>query len=161
MLAKLPERPAHNAQNHRFAIVAAKYNALYVDALVESVEREFKTVGAHPPKVIRVPGSFEIPVVAAALAREIPPYAAIICFGAILKGATTHADHIALGVTHALANLQITTGIPIIHGVLQFDNEEQAKVRCLGTEHNRGTEAARVALSMAEVMKSLSTTAPS
>jgi 6,7-dimethyl-8-ribityllumazine synthase len=159
MLAKLPARSGQSFQGHRFAIVAANYNALYVDALVEAAEREFKAVGDQPPKVIRVPGSFEIPVVAAILARQIPPYAAILCFGAILKGATTHADHIALGVTHALASIQITTGIPIIHGVLQFDNEEQAKVRCLGTEHNRGTEAARVALSMAEVMKSLSANA--
>jgi len=159
MLAKLPERTAQTAQGDRFVIVAAKYNALYVDALVEAVEREFKTVGAPPPQVIRVPGSFEIPVVAATLARQIPPYSAILCFGAILKGATTHADHIALGVTHALAHIQITTGIPVIHGVLQFDNEEQARVRCLGTEHNRGTEAARVALSMAEVMKSLAANA--
>ena len=145
-----------------FHIVAGRFNAQYVDGLVHHVVEELRALASNATIALhRVPGSFEIPVVAAALAREIPPYAAIICFGAILKGATTHADHIALGVTHALANLQISTGIPIIHGVLQFDNEEQAKVRCLGTEHNRGTEAARVALSMAEVMKSLSTTAPS
>ena len=155
MLAKISARKKRATAQDRFAIIAAKYNAIYVDALVEAAEKEFKLAGATNPRIIRVPGSFEIPVVAATLAAKTPPYAAIICFGAILRGATTHADHIAQGVTQALANLQITSQVPIIHGVLQFENEEQAKVRCIEAEHNRGTEAARVALAMAEVMKQL------
>jgi len=155
MLSKISQRKKRAAVQDRFAIIAAKYNALYVDALVEAAEKELKRAGAARPRIIRVPGSFEIPVVAATLAKETPRYAAIICLGAILRGATTHADHIAQGVTHALAHLQITCGIPIIHGVLQFENEAQAKVRCIEAEHNRGTEAARVALEMAEVMKTV------
>jgi 6,7-dimethyl-8-ribityllumazine synthase len=155
MLSKISPSDAKVSQNDRFAIVAARYNPLYVDALVQAAEAEFRSAGASSPEIIRVPGSFEIPVVAAKLARRTPPFSAILCFGAIFRGATTHADHIAQGVTHALAQLQIATGIPIIHGVLQFEDENQARIRCLGSEHNRGTEAARVALSMAEVMKSL------
>src|ERR1051325_6828258 len=114
MLVKISEQKKRASVRDRFAIVAAKYNAIYVDALVEAAEKELKRAGAARPKVIRVPGSFEIPVVAAILAHEKPGYAAIICFGAILRGATTHADHIAQGVTHALANLQLSSRIPII-----------------------------------------------
>jgi 6,7-dimethyl-8-ribityllumazine synthase len=156
MLAKISQSDLQISPDDRFAIVAARYNPLYVDALVQAAEQEFRSAGSSLPEIIRVPGSFEIPVVAAKLASRKPRFAAILCFGAILRGATTHADHIALGVTHALAQLQITTGIPIIHGVLQFDDENQARIRCLGAEHNRGIEAARVALSMAAVMRSLS-----
>jgi 6,7-dimethyl-8-ribityllumazine synthase len=72
-----------------------------------------------------------------------------------LRGATTHADHIVLGVTHALAQLQVDSGVPIIHGVLPFENEDQAAERCLRKETNRGTEAARTAREMVEVCRNL------
>ncbi len=139
----------------RFAIVAAKYNPKYTDALVRFAKAELKGAGVTHIDVVRVPGAFEIPVVAGRLSRITPKYDAILCFGTILRGATTHADHIALGVTHALAQLQITSGVPIIHGVLLFENHEQAKIRCLGRETNRGIEAAHTAMTMATVMRSL------
>lgn len=136
-----------------FAIVAARYNPKYTDALVSAARAELRKGAATHIEVVRVPGSFEVPVVAATLAKR--GFDAIICLGAIFQGATSHARNIADGVSVALANLQIKTGIPMIHGVLLFENEEQARVRCLGREHNRGTEAARTALEMAEVMRSL------
>jgi 6,7-dimethyl-8-ribityllumazine synthase len=132
----------------RYAIVAAKYNARYTDALVRFAKAELKD--AAKVRVIRVPGSFEIPVVAGLLARS-GSVDAVICFGAVLRGATTHADHIVVGVTNALAQLQIDSGIPIIHGVLLFENEAQAAERCLRKDTNRGIEAARTAREMVHV----------
>jgi 6,7-dimethyl-8-ribityllumazine synthase len=140
----------------RFAIVAAKYNGRYVDALLWAAKDELRKAGAAEIKVIRVPGSFEIPVVAAKLAQaRIPPLSAIICLGVIFQGETSHAQHVGWGVTHALAQIQLLHKIPVVHGVFVFEKEEQARVRCLGEKHNRGIEAARTALAMSAVMKSL------
>ena len=99
-----------------------------------------------------MPGSFEVPVVAAELARS-KRFDVVICFGAILRGATTHAQQIADAVSDALVRIQVDSGVPIIHAVLLFENEEQANARCFGGEHNRGIEAARAAVEMAEVMR--------
>lgn len=140
----------------RFAIVAAKYNSKYTGALVRAAKAELTAGGADRVEVVRVPGSFEIPAVAARLAHASKTeWDAIICLGVILRGATTHAQHIADAVSIALANLQIHTGKPIIHGVLLFENDDQARVRCLAREHNRGIEAARTALEMARVIRRL------
>lgn len=138
----------------RFAIVAARYNPKFTDALVRFAKKELTAAGAAKIEVVRVPGAFETPVVAARLAYS-GEYDVVICFGAILRGATTHADHIAVGVTNALAQLQIDSGVPIIHGVLLFENEDQARERCLNTETNRGIEAAHTALEMARIVANL------
>ena len=107
-------------------------------------------------KVVRVPGAFEIPVVAAKLASSHGPrLSAVICLGVIFRGETTHAQHVADAVSLALAQLQTEHKIPVVHGVYLFENEAQARVRCLGSKHNRGTEVARTALEMARVMESL------
>src|SRR5438128_7478565 len=139
-----------------FAIVAAKYNGRYVDAMLNAAQKELNRAGAKEVEVIRVPGSFEIPAVAAKLAQShLPPLSAIICLGVIFQGETSHAQHIGWGVTHAVAQLQLQHKIPIVHGVFLFEKEQQAQARCLGTKHNRGIEAARTALAMAAVMKNL------
>jgi 6,7-dimethyl-8-ribityllumazine synthase len=140
-----------------FAIVASKYNASYVDAMVRAAQAELKRAGAKV-KIVRVPGAFEIPAVAAALAARSEAAsrpAAIICLGVIFQGQTSHAQHIGWGVTHALAQIQIQHRLPVIHGVFVFEKEEHAKVRCLGRTHNRGSEAAHTALEMARVMTGL------
>ena len=144
---------APRAGGGTFAIVAAKYNGRYVDAMLNAAQKELNRAGAKEVEVFRVPGSFEIPAVAAKLAQShLPPLSAIICLGVIFQGETSHAQHIGWGVTHALAQLQLQHKIPIVHGVFIFENEEQARVRCLGKRHNRGIEAAGTALEMARVM---------
>ena len=143
------------ASEGNFVIVASRYNAEYVDAMVHTVREELHRAGAHV-RVIRVPGAFEIPAAAAALAqRKAKPYSAIICLGVIFQGETSHAQHIGWGVTHALAQIQVQHKLPVIHGVFIFEKVKHARVRCLGAKHNRGTEAAHTALEMARVMATL------
>lgn len=124
--------------------------------MVRAATAELRSAGASQIRVIRVPGAFEIPVVAARLARqEKPGWDAVICLGVIIRGETAHADLIGRGVTDALVRLQVETGVPMIHEVLLLENRDQAKVRCLDPTHNRGREAAASALQMKEVIKSL------
>lgn len=141
------------AHGKRFALVASKYNARFVDAMMRAATAEIRRAGGAL-QVIRVPGAYEIPVVAARVARE-QEVSAIICLGVILRGATTHAQHIGEAVSNALALIQIQHEIPVIHEVLLLENEQQAKERCLSRTHNRGMEAAQTALEMARVMESL------
>jgi 6,7-dimethyl-8-ribityllumazine synthase len=154
MLRKNP-KPKFNAGGGAFAIVGSSYNARYADAMVAAAEQTLKEGGAKKIRVIRVPGAFEIPAVAARLCRDCPPWSAIVCLGVILRGQTAHAQQIADAVSAALAHLQIQHAIPVIHEVLLLENEGQALVRCQDKKHNRGAEAAHTALEMARVMRSL------
>jgi len=148
----------------KFTIVASEYNSTYVNAMVQAAQAELKRAGAKQIQILRVPGAFEIPVVAARLARlsqhatrntQHGPFAAIICLGVILRGETTHATHIGEAVSGALMEIQLRYEIPVIHEVLLLENEQQARVRCLGKKHNRGAEAAQTALAMARLMTKL------
>jgi 6,7-dimethyl-8-ribityllumazine synthase len=155
MLAKV-KRSAAKAPGSHFAIVASKYNNEFVDPMVSAAEKALSDAGAAGVRVVRVPGAFEIPAVTARLARrKSPRFAAIICLGVILRGETTHAQHIGEGVSQALASIQVETEVPIIHEVLLLENRQQAEVRCLSKDHNRGLEAAQTALEMARIMASL------
>ena len=145
------------ADTARVAIVASLYNSQYVDAMLRAAQAELKRARTAHVRVVRVPGAFEIPVVARQLARASSPrLAAIICLGVILRGETVHAAHIGDAVSRALMQIQLEHEVPVIHEVLLLENEEQARARCLGRKHNRGIEAAQTALAMARVMEGLS-----
>jgi len=141
------------AAGKSFAIIASTYNARYVDAMLRAAKAEILRAGGKV-QIIRVPGAYEIPVVAAKLARS-QNLSAILCLGVILRGATTHAQHIGEAVSNALVQIQIQHEVPVIHEVLLLENEQQAIERCLDKKHNRGTEAAQTALEMARVMARL------
>jgi 6,7-dimethyl-8-ribityllumazine synthase len=146
------------ATNGTFAIVASRYNTRYVDAMLRAARATLSKAGAKV-EIVRVPGAYEIPVAAAALARrssEDEDLSAIICLGVILRGETVHAAHIGEAVSQGLMKIQLDYGVPVIHEVLLLENEEQAKKRCLDPKHNRGTEAAQTALEMARVMAGIS-----
>jgi 6,7-dimethyl-8-ribityllumazine synthase len=152
MLKQVKRNTVRNARG-TFAIVASRYNAEYVDSMLRAARAELETAGAKI-RIVRVPGAFEIPAVAAKLAAS-GGYSAIICLGVIFQGETSHAQHIGWGVTHALAQIQVQHKVPVVHGVFVFEKVKHAKVRCLGAKHNRGTEAAHTALDMARVMADL------
>jgi len=144
--------------NGLFAIIASRYNARYVDAMLRAAKTALSKAGART-QIIRVPGAYEIPVVAAKLASrsaEDGDLSAIICLGVILRGETVHAAHIGEAVSDGLMKIQLSFGVPVVHEVLLLENEAQAKKRCLDPKHNRGTEAAQTALEMAHVMEGLS-----
>jgi 6,7-dimethyl-8-ribityllumazine synthase len=152
-MLKQVTRREQRAGSARFAVVAAEFNPVYVEGMLAAAREVFARAGVRALEVVRVPGAFEIPVVAAALARRRRPrYSAILCLGVILRGETTHAQHIGEAVTLSLAQLQLQALTPVIHGVYLFENDRQAKVRCLDPRHNRGTELAQTALRMAAVM---------
>jgi 6,7-dimethyl-8-ribityllumazine synthase len=160
-MLKAVKRQAFRAQNARFAIIASKYNARYVDAMLRAAKTELASAGAKTVEVLRVPGAYEIPITAATLARRrssLQPQTApeaIICLGVILRGETVHAAHIGEAVSRALMDIQLRWSVPIIHEVLLLENEQQARVRCLGKTHNRGAEAAQTALAMTELFRDL------
>lgn len=154
MLRRVNKAAAATGDGQTFAIVASRYNPRYVDGLLNAAVRELKKSGGKP-RVIRVPGAFEIPVVAARLAALSRRPAAIICLGVILRGETTHAQHIGEAVSQALMQIQITQQLPVIHEVLLLENRQQAEARCLDPQRNRGVEAARTAMEMARVLAEL------
>jgi 6,7-dimethyl-8-ribityllumazine synthase len=165
-MLKAIRKTRSTAKGMSFAIVASRYNAKYVDSMVHEAEAELRRSKAKGVRIVRVPGAYEVPIVAARLARQAADKElivaghtdtpdAIICLGVILRGETTHAAHIGDAVSRALMELQLRYEIPVIHEVLLLENHEQAKVRCLDPEHNRGREAAQTAVAMASLMRSL------
>lgn len=153
MLKRLPARTAVDRRaKFRFVIVASDYNARFVDGLVAAAQREIASAQPAATVVVhRVPGAFEIPLVVQAVATRPPSVDAVIAFGVILQGKTAHADLIAETVTDALMRISLETRVPIVHGVLH-GTAAQARMRCLEPRANRGTEAARTAMRMAQVV---------
>jgi len=152
-MSKASPSPPRIAKTTRtFHIVASRFNAQYVDGLVDHAAEELRALAPHGTiSLHRVPGSFEIPVVARELAAKHQADAIIAC-GVILQGETNHAEILSRSVTHALQHIAIEHGVPVINAVLSFDEENQARARCLENTINRGTEAARAAVEIAKVL---------
>src|SRR6478672_4171699 len=155
-MSKASPSPPGSAKTRRtFHIVASRFNAQYVDGLVDHVTEELHALAPHGTILIhRVPGSFEIPVVAREIAIQNKTNAIIAC-GVILQGETDHAQNLSRSVTDALQRIAIEHGVPLINAVLSFDNENQARARCLENKINRGTEAARAAVEIANVLSEI------
>jgi 6,7-dimethyl-8-ribityllumazine synthase len=152
MSTALPDRPARPAHQRRFAIVSSRYNPVYVEGLVENALREIEA--SAPGSTVehwQVPGAFEIPLLVQEVAR-LGRHDAILALGVIIEGSTQHAALIGGTLTTSLQRISLEQRIPVIHEVLLVKSEEQARERCLEPKLNRGVEAARVAVQMAEVM---------
>jgi 6,7-dimethyl-8-ribityllumazine synthase len=150
-----PSRPRISGRKQHFAIVASLFNRPYVQGLVDHAVAELRELSpAADISIHQVPGAFEIPVVVREIALKRNTEA-ILALGVILQGKTSHAQNLARSVTDALQQIAIDHGVPVINAVLSLETEEQARERCLESEINRGTEAARAAVSMGEVLGDL------
>jgi 6,7-dimethyl-8-ribityllumazine synthase len=148
-------RPRTAGPSRTFAIVASQFNAQHVDGLIDHAKKELH---ALVPRVAvslhRVPGAFEIPILVRELACR-KNADAIIAIGVILQGETSHAENLTRSVTDALQRIALDYGVPVIHTVLSFANEDQARERCLENTINRGTEAARTAVEIVSALAKL------
>ena len=140
----------------RFALVAARFNSAIVDPLLAGAQDAFARHGVAADRldVIRVPGSFEIPLVAQKLAQSAQ-YAAVICLGCIIRGDTDHYDHVAGAATNGILNAGLNSGVPVIYGVLTCESLEQAIHRAGAKSGNKGFEAAVTAIEMANLLAKL------
>jgi 6,7-dimethyl-8-ribityllumazine synthase len=152
MASTLPSRPRSNGPRRSLAIVASIYHEEYARGLVEHALAEIEEIAPGTDVAMYdVPGSYELPIVVQAVASR-GDVDAVIAFGLLMEGETAHAALISHSVTEALMRIALATSIPVIHEVLVVTSEEQARARCLEDDLNRGTEAARIAIRMAQVM---------
>lgn len=145
-----------DAQHLRFALVVSKFNEFVTSRLETSALETLKKHGAEEGniRIVRVPGAFEIPLVARQLAAS-KEYDAVICLGAVIKGETPHFELISAEMSRGIAQASCDTGIPVVFGVLTTNTAEQALARAGTTEVDRGAEAACTAIEMATLMKEL------
>ncbi len=138
-----------NARGKRFAIVATRYHIAVTDGLLNGATCGLKECGVLEKDiaVVRVPGSFEIPLSAKRLLKT-KKYAAVICLGAIIKGETKHDEFIAQAITSALMELGLEFNTPVMLGVITAMNEAQARSRAGNDNENRGYQAALSAVEM-------------
>lgn len=144
------------APGSRFAIVASRFNHFIVDRLVEGAIDALVRHGADPGliTVVRVPGSWELPLVTSRLA-DPKRFDAIIAIGALIRGATVHFDYLAAEVSKGLAQISLKTGVPVVFGVLTTDSIEQAIERAGTKSGNKGFEAALSAIELVSLSAEL------
>lgn len=131
-----------DARDLRVALVASRYHAAIVDALADGAAKSWAAAGGRPEALVRIdaPGAFELPVVAAALARR-DDVDGVVCLGLVLAGETTHDQYLSHSVAHALQEIALETGKPVGFGVLTCTTLEQATARAGGVKGNKGEEA--------------------
>ncbi|MGP9726360.1 6,7-dimethyl-8-ribityllumazine synthase [Glutamicibacter sp. 287] len=117
------ELKALNLSGLKVAIVAASWHEVIMNGLIDGAQRAARDAGIENPRLVRVPGTFELPVAASALAKS---YDAIIALGVVIRGGTPHFDYVCLAATNGLTDVSVNTGVPVGFGVLTCDDEQQA-----------------------------------
>lgn len=144
------------AENIRVGIVTARFNEFITSKLlsgaIDCLKRE--NVKEDQIEVAWVPGAFEIPLIASKMAHS-KKYDAVICLGAVIRGSTSHYDYVCSEVSKGVAQAGISSGIPVMFGVLTTDNIEQAIERAGSKAGNKGFECAQVAIEMVNLVRSL------
>lgn len=150
------EGDLHAPEGARFAIIASRWNPRIVDTLVAAARATFEDNGidAAAVDVVRVPGAWEIPMVAARLAAA-GRHAAIVALGCVIRGDTRHFEHVADSCAEGLARVQLEHGVPVANGVLAVDDVVDAENRAGGSHGNKGEECALVAIEMASLLEAL------
>jgi 6,7-dimethyl-8-ribityllumazine synthase len=144
------------ARGRRVAIVAARFNDFIVASLLKGAIEAWREQGGAPQDLLvaRVPGAFELPVVARKLAASAR-YDALVALGCVIRGDTPHFDYVAGECARGLQLASLDTGVPIAFGVLTVNTAEQALERAASTRANKGAEAMRTALEMAGLLARL------
>lgn len=142
-----------NASGKKFAIVASRFNELIVEKLSSGAYDALVRHGASESDVdtVYVPGAFEIPAAALALAKS-GKYDGIVCVGAVIRGATTHYDYVCSAATNGIAHVSLTTGVPCAFGVITTENLEQAFERAGSKAGNKGYESAVAVIEMVNLL---------
>ena len=155
-MTKQPSAARADARGLRVILLRATFNAVVVDGLVRGAQEALRAMGARPADVttVDVPGAFELPLAASVAARS-GRWDAIVALGAVIRGETDHYEHIAREASAGLAAVSRETGVPVGFGVLTVESEAQATARAAPGPGNKGAEAARAALSMVHVVRSL------
>ncbi|MEK6680761.1 MAG: 6,7-dimethyl-8-ribityllumazine synthase [Nitrospirota bacterium] len=143
-----------SAKGLKFGIIASRFNDFITNRLLEGALDVLNRSGAKSDdiEIIKVPGSFEIPLIAKKMAAG-KKYDAIICLGAVIRGDTPHFDYISAEVTKGIAAVSLESGMPVSFGILTTDTIEQAIERAGTKSGNKGGEAALVAIEMANLCK--------
>ncbi|MGP4111698.1 6,7-dimethyl-8-ribityllumazine synthase [Streptomyces sp. 4N509B] len=154
-----PELTVRGGEALRVAVVAAQWHTTVMDGLLAGALRALEDLGVPEPTLVRVPGSFELPVAARALAAE--GHDAVVALGVVIRGGTPHFDYVCQGVTQGLTQVSVTTGVPVGFGVLTCDTEEQALDRAglPGSVEDKGHEAVTAAVATAVTLRALRPTA--
>jgi len=144
------------ASGLKFAVVCARFNDFVTERLLSGALDALHRSGANTNDidVIKVPGSWELPLAAKTLAQS-KRHDAIVALGAVIRGETPHFDHVAAQASHGLAAVQLETGIPVAFGVLTTNTVEQAIDRAGGKSGNKGFDAALTAIEMADLIRRL------
>lgn len=144
------------AKGVKFGIIVSRFNDFITSRLLEGAMDALLRHGADEKDVtvVKVPGSFEIPLIAKKMASQ-GLYDAVICLGTVIRGATPHFDYVAAEVSKGIAAASLETGVPIAFGVITSDTIEQAVERAGTKSGNKGWDAAITAIEMAQVMKKL------
>lgn len=145
-----------NGKGVKLAIVVSRFNELITDSLLKGAVDMYRRLGGDEADLtaIHVPGAFELPLVASK-AAESGKYDAVICLGCVIRGSTSHYDHVVAGATQGIAQASLDTGVPVIFGVLTTETIEQATERAGTKQGNNGAKAVMAALDMVSVMKQL------